>query len=300
MAQRHANEQERAALERDRRLLELLAEQLEIRVDVMLQAHGRDMASARRLAAWRRYLTETRSRVNEALTRPAAPAAPAPQHSSASEVHITAPQGAVDPEQEATGHLTTPIPAPISTSALAALPVPPRHAAQEESIVEHLRSVRSSVLSTPEETAPTPSWKRWIPLMVGVVAIGTLGLYTARLPAPLPVAAPVTPEIFESALPVIQAARAGSLLVVTADPEWTSLATDDRQLGATRLMTLAEEIGCSAGILVDADGTPLAVWSPGRAPSLRKPASRRDALSRLVSPDRESKLAATDFQSAAR
>lgn len=294
LAQRHANEQERGALERDRRLLELLAEQLEARVDVMLQAHTRDPASVRRLGAWKRYLTETRSRVNESLTRPAAPATEPATHGQASEVHITAPQGLSDGDTQVVQPTAPVAPATSERAADAATE------AHEETIVEHLRSVRSSLPALPEEAKPAPQQTRWVACLAGAVLVAIMGLWTARLPALLPAPDPVSLEQFESALPLTQAARAGALMVATADPTWKSLSSSEQQLGATRLMTIAEELGCSAGLLLNAEGTPLAVWSPGREPLLRRALHRSETLSLLFVPDQDSRRLGIERSSTAR
>jgi hypothetical protein len=273
LAHRHLGSGDRSALERDRRALELIADQLEVRIDVMLQAHERDVATSRRLAAWRRYLSETRSRVNEALTRPvAAPTTKANEPTE--EVHITAPQGLIPTtsasESVHTGPIGTtgPIDAAVSTSVDTGAVTGPQAA---EPIVEHLRAVRSqfqneeqwrsAALAGRGQRVKTLLW-----IQAGVAAAMAVALIF--LPPGRPPAESIGTAEFSSVLPLTQASRAGQLLIATVDPSWITLDPTERRLTATRLMTLAEGAGCTAGLLLGPDGQPLASWSPGRSPRL--------------------------------
>jgi hypothetical protein len=65
-------------------------------------------------------------------------------------------------------------------------------------------------------------------------------------------------------------------------------------------MTIAEEFGCSAGLLLNAEGTPLAVWSPGREPLLRRALHHSETLSQLYVPNQDSRRLGIERLSTAR
>jgi hypothetical protein len=271
LADRHASEGSRTALERDRRMLELLSDLLETRVDVQLATHQRDQATATRLTIWRRCLTAARTRVHEALTRPAQAqqrvelettgpvSAEAPVDTTGS---VAAQDRTVEREPTAphTGAIDPPATGPVESG--------------DDRIVDHLRSLRAQLEPTapyPLASAPPPrksvSRRTWI-VAAGVLALFMTALFT--MPSLIEPTPPVRPAQFQAALAVTHVARAGTLLIVTVDPEWDSMTEHDRQADTTRLMGLAETAGCTAGVVVAADGEVLATWSPGVAPTIRR------------------------------
>lgn len=341
LAQRHLSGGDRQTIERDRRLLDVLVERLEARVDVLLAAHQRDRATGRRLANWRRFLNEIRSSVGEMLVRlaseqprprpiystggipeyeitaaqslageaaptggqaretestgvgqryaPPAYAAPNRATGATGPISSTSPEGTTGPVAVTgpsgnTGTLTQtgPIARPVVPRGAELLAAKARAAAapsgpvttkppapEDAAIVDNLRHWRDQVRGAGGIFTRSGLPGRYAVQLIGLaVALGLFG-YLFTLPAALPKPAPLATEMFSDALTLSYVTRAGDLLVATADPGWEQLPASERQLGATRLMSLAEAQGCSAGIIVGVGGTPLAFWSPGREPELR-------------------------------
>ncbi|MBP7148096.1 MAG: hypothetical protein KBD01_11160 [Acidobacteria bacterium] len=68
---------ERARIERDRRAAAMVHERMEREVALLLGERSRDQQRKQRIASWRRVLRDTCTRLDEALTAPAADTAPA-------------------------------------------------------------------------------------------------------------------------------------------------------------------------------------------------------------------------------
>ncbi len=137
----------------------------------------------------------------------------------------------------------------------------------DQQILDHLARIeRQSEPSA--ETAPT--WKRWLGWGALGGAVLLLLLIEQVLPSPLPPVPDIEARDFAPAATLTRVDPAGALLVATADPSWEAADAWSRRQQAVRLMSLAEEKGFRAGLLIAVDGRPLASWSPGRPPTLRQ------------------------------
>lgn len=221
-----------AKLGRDHLLLHTLSEELEHALDRSMARHARSPELSTLLATWRRKLVQIRSRVDEALTQPAA------QHPEWTTQPVPAESGSIAPEDE-------------------------------ETIVEHLKSLRGEEATSDEGLGPRSLTGGWLGWTIAGVCLAMLLLVRAVLPSPLPPPRPMTPGTFASAMPLTRVDAAGSFLVATADPAWEELSADRRRQDAIRLMTAAELEGFRAGLIIGSDGSPLASWYPGQPPMLR-------------------------------
>ncbi|UCF66886.1 MAG: hypothetical protein JSV80_14035, partial [Acidobacteriota bacterium] len=222
-------------IERDRHLAALVLQRLETAIDRAMSAHKRDPAAHARHAAWRRLMLETRARLDERLTRQ-------------EPVEETIPLARTSEKAEA----------PLSASA----PADP-----DQAILKHFRNVRSEPLVGAAEPPAGVSWLWWF-TGIGLALAALILVVTLFLPPATPPTAAVSPDHFEAIVPLIDTTPAGALFVATLDPSWEQLTREDQMLGATRLMTAAEQLGFRAGLLMSPDGRPLAVWSPGRDPAV--------------------------------
>jgi hypothetical protein len=217
----------------------------EAAVEVVTHEHAHDRDTKTRMALWRRFLRGVRQRMDDALTAPDLPPAeptPSPQDPADSDA------GALARLREARASLQPPQPERSGTDRAA-----PRR----------------------------PRW-RWWPFVSTVVLLAALAgaAATVLLPPSIPGRPSATPADFARQVPLVRVDSAGVLLVATADPGWSELETDERRLAATRLMSRAEAIGFRGGLLVAPDGRPLASWSPGREPTLRRPLDPPQAVAR--------------------
>ncbi len=169
--------------------------------------------------------------------------------------------------------------------------------AHEDAVLARLQAVQGGNEKAADVATTGPrGWRKLIPFLGGALAIALLGTLHWVLPGPLPRPPEITPKTFEGTAALSQVVPAGAFLVATADPGWERLEQEEPQTEATRLMLRAETEGFSAGLLMAADGRPLASWSPGREPEIRRPLgvsltataqgkrARKDGLVRAMGP----------------
>ena len=233
IAQRDLSSGSSAKLGRDHLLLTGLSEELERALEYSMARHERNPELNALLATWRRKLVRVRSRVDEALTQPAA------QH----------PEWTTQPVPAESG-------SPVSKG--------------EEAIVEHLKSVRGEETTSEQGHGLLDFPGTWLAWTIAGVCLAMLLLIRAVLPSALPAPRPMTPDAFATAMPLTRVDVAGAFHVGTADPAWEELSSERRRQDAIRLMTAAELEGFRAGLIVGSDGSPLASWFPGQPPVLRR------------------------------
>ncbi|GAB4374163.1 MAG: hypothetical protein Kow0062_11820 [Acidobacteriota bacterium] len=268
------------------RLCRVLVRRLLVRFDnaVYELTHSRDKDLERkgRVALWLRYVRTLRSQIDEALTRPArrseldtGPTGHAGTEAADARA-IAGLRAAREAARERTGPRTTGPTAeddpstPLADDDTGSAPVDPEEA---EDVARQLeRELERMPLPGQARRSRTGADRlSMIAAAAVVVAFGLQAFRLLALPAPPPAPPAVAAQDFASALALLSAEPVGRLLVATVDPSWDRMATDERELALTRLMTVAEARGLQAGLLVAADGTPVARWAPGGPVELLRP-----------------------------